>query len=153
MAGNNEMSMGQYRTMQRVAKLFSRLHVPVYRASGGRLWGKFGGREICLVTMIGAKSGKRRTIPLMYVPYKGGIVLVASLGGAPRNPVWYNNLVAHPEVEFQHRSTRCKVRARLADDAEREAVWPLCVQHYPPYADYAARTARKIPVFICEPVG
>jgi len=148
---SKEMTQDEYVRFRGMVKAVSKLNVLVYRLSGGRLWNKMYGREICLVTMKGAKSGKIRTIPLMYVPYKDGICLVASLGGAPQNPVWYKNLIAHPEIEYQYRSTKKKVTAHLASDEEREEVWPICVEHFPQYADYKARTSRKIPVFICLP--
>ena len=104
-----------------------------------------------LVTMTGAKSGKPRTVPLMYVPYKDGVVVVASQGGSPRSPVWYYNLVANPDVVVQYRSKTMKLRAREIGDAERAEVWPVCVEHYHEYDDYQKRTDRKIPVFVCEP--
>jgi deazaflavin-dependent oxidoreductase (nitroreductase family) len=87
----------------------------------------------------------------MYVPYRDGLLLVASQGGAPRNPVWYHNLVKHPEIEVSHRRRRRKLRARLADPEEKPGLWPICDQHYPPYADYRKRTTRDIPIFVCEP--
>jgi deazaflavin-dependent oxidoreductase (nitroreductase family) len=87
----------------------------------------------------------------MYVPYGDGVLLVASLGGAPRNPVWYRNLVKHPEIVVTHRGRRMKLRARLATSQEKPGLWPLCDQHYAPYADYRKRTTRDIPIFVCEP--
>ena len=77
-------------------KAVTRLHLFLNRLTGGRLFNKFGGDDVCFVTMKGAKSGHTRTIPLMYVPYREGLLLVASQGGAPKNPVWYHNLVKHP---------------------------------------------------------
>jgi deazaflavin-dependent oxidoreductase (nitroreductase family) len=100
--------------------------------------------------MTGAKSGRRLTIPLMYVPHGEGVLLVASQGGAPRNPVWYNNLVKHPDIEVSHRGRRMTLKARLAEKDEKPALWPICDQNYAPYADYRKRTTRDIPVFICE---
>ena len=76
-----------------VLKLFTRLHVLLNRLSGGRAFNSLRGDDVCFVTMTGAKSGRRLTIPLMYVPHGNGVLLVASLGGAPKNPVWYGNLV------------------------------------------------------------
>ena len=75
---------------------------------------------------------------------------VASLGGAPKNPVWYYNLVAHPQVEVLVNGETKSLTAREVFGEEKAAVWPTCVEHYPPYADYQARTDREIPVFICE---
>ena len=131
-------------------KLFTRLNVVVYKLSGGRFLSELSGMPICLVEMVGAKSGKKRTIPLMYVPHDSGIVLVASQGGAPKNPVWYNNLIAHPEVKITEGGATRQLTARQVDDAEKEALWPTCVKFYPPYQDYQERTTRNIPVFLCE---
>jgi len=147
----NEMTESEVRQLRRFIKPFSALNVAVYRLTGGRLMGTFQGRDICLVTMTGARSGKSRTIPLMYVPYEDGVIVVASQGGAPTSPVWHHNLAAHPEVEVQYKRRKLKLRARRVDDEEKERVWPVCVEHYPSFADYRARTARNIPVYVCEP--
>ncbi len=147
----NPMSEKEHARIRRMVKPFSKLNTFVYQLTGGRLMGRFGGHEICLVTMTGAKSGEKRTVPLMYVPYGEGVIIVASLGGAPRHPVWYHNLVVHPDIEVQHRSRVMKLRARQVDAEEKARLWPTCVKHYPPYDDYQRRTDRDIPVFLCEP--
>ncbi len=128
----------------------TRLHVLLHRLTGGRLLNSFGGDDVCFVTMKGAKSGRSMTIPLMYVPHQDGVLLVASMGGAPRNPVWYHNLVKHPDIAVNHRGRRMKLRARLARSDEKPNLWPICDQHYAPYADYRKRTTRDIPIFVCE---
>lgn len=132
-------------------KVFSSLNEKIYRWTGGRVLGKLNGYDVCLVTMTGAKTGKQRVIPLMYVPYNEGVIIVASQGGAPRNPVWFNNLVAHPDIEVQYKNKKMKLRARHANAEEKQAVWPICCQYYPDYDIYQNRTERDIPVFICEP--
>lgn len=132
-------------------KVFSSLNEKIYRWTGGRVLGKLNGYDVCLVTMTGAKSGKQRVIPLMYVPYKEGVIIVASQGGAPRNPVWFNNLVAHPDIDVQYKTRKMKLRARRAEADEKAAVWPVCCEYYPDYDLYQKRTPRDIPVFICEP--
>lgn len=132
-------------------KIFSSLNEKIYRWTGGRLLGKLNGRDVMLVTMTGARSGKTRVIPLMHVPYKDGVIIVASLGGAPKNPVWFNNLVAHPDIDVQYKSNKMKLRVRRADTEEKAAVWPVCCEHYPDYEIYQKRTERDIPVFIAEP--
>ena len=109
------------------------------------------GRPIMVVTMRGAKSGKERNIPLMHVPYKQGVIVVGSQGGAPKSPVWVKNLQVHPEIVVQVDRERMKLRARQVDDAEKAEVWPICVQHYAEFDDYQRRTDRNIPVFVCEP--
>ena len=134
-----------------VVKVMTRLHVFLNRLTGGRLFNSLGGDDVCFVTMKGAKSGRTLTIPLMYVPYRDGVLLVASLGGSPRNPAWYHNLVKHPEIAVSHRRRRLKLRARLATAQEKPGLWPICDQHYAPYADYRKRTTRDIPIFVCEP--
>ena len=134
-----------------VLKTVTRMHVALPRLSGGRFFNTLTGDDVCFVTMTGAKSGRRLTVPLMYVPHSGGVLLVASQGGAPKNPVWYNNLIQHPDIEVNHRGRPMTLKARLANGEEKTALWPLCDQHYAPYADYRARTTRDIPLFICEP--
>ena len=132
-------------------KTMTRVHVLLHRLTGGRFFNTLAGDEVCFVTMTGAKSGRTLTLPLMYVPYEGGVLLVASQGGAPKNPVWYGNLVKHPDIEVNHRGKRMKLRARLATSVEKPDLWPICDQHYAPYAEYRTRTTRDIPIFVCEP--
>ncbi|MGE0669061.1 MAG: nitroreductase family deazaflavin-dependent oxidoreductase [Sphingomonadales bacterium] len=133
-------------------RLFTRLNVIVYRLSGGRLMSSMYGTPICLVTMTGAKSGKRRTIPLMYNPHGEDVILVASLGGAPQHPLWYHNLVAHPDVEIQDGARKRRMRCRQASREEKDALWPRIVANFPSYGAYQRRTDRDIPVMICSPV-
>jgi len=134
-------------------KAMTRTHVFLHRLTGGRFFNQLAGDEVCFITMTGAKSGNQITIPLMYVPYQEGVLLVASQGGAPKNPVWYNNLVKHPDIEVNYRGKRMKLRARLATAEEKPAMWPVCDEHYAPYADYRKRTTRDIPIFVCEPAA
>lgn len=136
-----------------ILKTVTRLHVLLHRLSGGRLFNTLSGDDVCFVTMKGAKSGRILTVPLMYVPHREGVLLVASQGGAPKNPAWYGNLVKHPEIEVSHRGRRMKLRARLARPDEKPALWPICDARYAPYAEYRARTEREIPIFVCEPSG
>ncbi|MEW6144854.1 MAG: nitroreductase/quinone reductase family protein [Thermodesulfobacteriota bacterium] len=134
-----------------IVKTFARMQVFLNRLSGGRLFNSFGGREICFVTMKGAKSGRTLTLPLMYLPYRDSVLLVASLGGAPSNPVWYHNIVKYPDIVVRHRGRSMMLRARLATPDEKPVLWPVCDQYFPPYADYRKRTTRDIPIFVCEP--
>ena len=133
-----------------VLKTMTRLHVALHRLSGGRLFNTLAGDDVCFVTMTGAKSGRQVTIPLMYVPHGEGVLLVASQGGAPRNPVWHNNLMAHPEISVNHRGRQMKLRARLASPDEKAGLWPTCDAHYAPFAEYRKRTDRDIPMFVCS---
>ncbi len=131
-------------------KAFTRVNVIVYKLSGGRLMNAFSGMPIVLVKMKGAKSGKMRTLPLMYVPYKNGVILVASQGGAPKNPVWYYNLIKNPEIEVTRDGKTRALTARHITGEEKAELWPTCVKYYPPYQQYQSRTDRSIPVFLCE---
>lgn len=134
-----------------ILKAVTRTHVLLHRLTGGRFFNQLGGDDVCFVTMTGAKSGRTITIPLMYVPYQEGVLLVASQGGMPKNPVWYGNLVKHPDIEVNHRGRRMRLRARQATAEEKPALWPICDRHYAPYAEYRKRTTRDIPIFVCEP--
>ena len=131
-------------------KTFTRINVLVYKLSGGRLMNKLAGMPIVLVTMKGAKTGRTITIPLMYVPHEKGIVLVASQGGAPKNPAWYHNLVKNPKIEITREGRTQKLNARRVDEEEKATLWPTCIECYPPYEQYQKRTERRIPVFLCE---
>ena len=133
-----------------ILKAMTRTHIFLHRLSGGRVFNTLGGDEVCFVTMTGARSGRRLTIPLMYVPYREGVLLVASQTGRPTNPVWYHNLVKHPDIEVVHRRRKMQLSARLAEPDEKPELWPLCDQYYAPFADYRQRTERDIPIFICE---
>jgi len=132
-------------------KFFTRLNVVVYKLSRGRMMNKLAGMPILLVEMKGAKTGKQRTIPLMYVPHEGGFILVASQGGAPRHPVWYHNLVAYPDVRVTFDGKAEAMTASIASAEEKAKLWPTCVEYYPPYQEYQDRTERDIPLFICRP--
>ena len=104
-----------------------------------------------LLDHTGARSGTRRITPLVYVRDGENVVLVASKGGFPRNPAWFHNLLALPETTVQIAARRQAVRARVAEPAERERLWPKAVEAYPGYEDYQRRTAREIPLVILEP--
>jgi len=134
-----------------VLKLVSRTHILLNRITGGRGFNTLGGDEVCFVTMTGAKSARKITMPLMYVPDRDGVLLVASQGGAPKNPVWYHNIAKNPDIEVRHRGRHMKLRARLATPEEKPALWPVCDAAYAPFVDYRARTSRDIPIFVCEP--
>ncbi|MDQ6657221.1 MAG: nitroreductase family deazaflavin-dependent oxidoreductase [Actinomycetota bacterium] len=108
-------------------------------------------RPVVVMTMTGVKSGKPREVPVMRVEHDGVYAAVASKGGAPKNPVWFSNLVANPDISLQDGTTTFPLRARLATAAEHDEWWPRCVAAYPPYADYQTKTDRKIPVLLLEP--
>tara|TARA_B110000444_G_C18810646_1_gene582394 strand:- start:431 stop:886 length:456 start_codon:yes stop_codon:yes gene_type:complete len=147
----NPMSTEEFEKMRKFIKPFSKLNVFVYKLTRGLLMGKFQGRPVMLVTMTGVKTGNENTIPLMYVPYKDGVIVVGSLGGAPKSPVWVKSIQENPDIIVQYGGSKMKLRARQADDNEKAEVWSTCVDNYAPYQDYQDRTDRNIPVFICEP--
>ena len=110
------------------------------------------GLPVIIVTNTGNKTGAIRKTPLMRVKDGNSYVLIGSQGGAPKNPVWVYNLRANPDVELRDRENVQKMRVReVAENAERERLWKLSVEAFPPYADYQQRTNRKIPVFVAEP--
>ena len=109
------------------------------------------GMPCILVTHMGNKSGAIRKIPLMRVKVGDSYVLVGSMGGQPKNPVWVYNLRANPDVEIRDATDVYKMRAReVTDEAERAQLWSASAEAYPPYNDYQAKTSRKIPVFVAE---
>jgi F420H(2)-dependent quinone reductase len=130
---------------------FTSAHVAAYKASGGRLGGKAYGAPVVLVESVGRKSGKRRTHPLLCLEDGDDLVVVASKGGVDAHPAWYLNLTANPDTVAHWKAERRNVHAREATDAERETLWPRVVEMYPSYADYQARTERRIPLVILEP--
>lgn len=128
------------------------LHARLYRASGGRLGHRFPGLPpMLLLDHVGAKTGARRTTPLVYIEDGDNIVLVASKGGYPRNPAWFHNLKANPDATVQIGRDRLPVRARVASPQERKRLWPKVVDTYGGYATYQARTRREIPLVVLEP--
>jgi deazaflavin-dependent oxidoreductase (nitroreductase family) len=130
------------------------LHTALYRASGGRLGHTIPGvpGKMLLLDHVGAKSGTKRTSPLLYFPDGDDVVIVASKGGFPKHPAWYHNLVANPDTAVQIGSERRKVHARVANAEEREHLWPRAVKAYRGYADYQRRSkGREIPLVILEP--
>lgn len=141
---------------ERVANVFIRamstLNIWAYRATGGKLGGRFlRGAPVCLLTMTGRKSGRRLTTPLIYLADGPRVVLVASKGGMAKNPLWYENLVVNPRCEVEIGRDRREMVARTASAEEKQALWPRLVAVYRDYDDYQARTERDIPVVILDP--
>ncbi|MGW5365983.1 nitroreductase family deazaflavin-dependent oxidoreductase [Actinopolymorpha pittospori] len=110
------------------------------------------GRPVILVTTRGARTGKLRKVPLMRVVHEGVYAIVASLGGAPKHPVWYYNVTADPHVELQDGAITKDYVAREVTGDERAIWWDRAVAAYPDYADYQKKTDRQIPVFVLEPI-
>ena len=130
---------------------FSRLHARVWRLGNGRVGGSIRGGPILLLGTTGRSSGKSRQLPLLYVEDGANVVVVASNGGAPEHPAWFKNLLANPAATATTRAGVRMVTARLADEAERERLWPRLDAMYPTYKDYRAMTDRQIPIVILEP--
>ena len=125
-------------------------HAALYRVTRGKVGGTMLKVPILLLITRGRKSGKKRTTPLMFSRDGDNLVLIASVGGAPRNPAWYWNLQGG-EAEVQVGSERRRVRARDAEGEERERLWAQMVALYPNYAEYQKKTTRQIPVVVLEP--
>jgi deazaflavin-dependent oxidoreductase (nitroreductase family) len=125
-----------------------REQVREYEGSGGTTGTTMRGMPVIIVTTRGAKSGKLRKVPLMRVEHHGEYAAVASMGGAPMNPVWYFNLVANPQVQVQDGTVVQTMTAREVTGQEKAAWWQRCVAAFPDYADYQAKTERSIPVFV-----
>jgi deazaflavin-dependent oxidoreductase (nitroreductase family) len=136
-------------------------HVRQYLESGGvegHLWdssvvGGPGPLPTLLLTTTGRKSGAKQLVPLIYGKTDGGVVVIASKGGAPENPGWYRNLTANPEVEVQVGTERFRAKASTVEGPERSKLWDLMVGIYRPYAAYQQKTERKIPVVVLKRVG
>lgn len=131
-----------------------RKQVELYESSGGTEGTTLlnTGLPVVIVTHSGNKTGAVRKTPLMRVKDGDSYVLVGSMGGAPKNPVWVYNLRSNPRVQIRDLAQVFDMRVReVADDAERARLWELAVAAYPPYQDYQQRTTRKIPIFVAEP--
>jgi deazaflavin-dependent oxidoreductase (nitroreductase family) len=132
-----------------------REQVELYESSGGTQGTTLRdtGLPVIIVTNSGNKTGAIRKTPLMRVKDGANYVLVGSMGGAPKNPVWVHNLRSNPDIELRDGTEVWPMRVReVTDEAERARLWELSVAAFPPYAQYQERTTRKIPVFLAEPV-
>ncbi len=142
-----------------IIKWMSRANVTAYRATGGRIGGKWRvgsafpwGIPVCLLTTTGRKTGQPRTLPpLLFLEDGDRVVLVASQGGLPKHPLWFRNIQANPpEVTVQIRSRVRTMKARVATTEERAAYWPKLVALYPDFDKYQSWTDRTIPVVVCD---
>ncbi|SMQ21183.1 deazaflavin-dependent oxidoreductase, nitroreductase family [Streptomyces sp. Ag82_O1-12] len=130
-----------------------REQVELYESSGGKEGTTLQGSKmpVVVLTSRGARSGKLRKTPVMRVEHEGRYAVVASLGGSPKHPVWYFNLLADPHVELQDGPVKQDMTAREVTGEEKAAWWERAVAAYPAYADYQKKTDREIPVFVLEP--
>jgi deazaflavin-dependent oxidoreductase (nitroreductase family) len=122
-----------------------------FRANEGRVGGQFAGAPILLLHTTGAKSGQERVNPMMYQQVGDHYAVFASKGGAPTNPAWYHNLVAHPSVRAEIGTATLDLTARIAGGDERAQIWSAQKSRYPGFAEYEEKTSREIPVVILEP--
>ena len=132
---------------------WSREQADKYIESGGTDGTELQGKPVILLTTVGAKTGKLRKTPLMRVEHDGEYAVVASLGGAPKNPVWYYNVTKNPRVELQDGPVTRDYEAREVFGDEKAAWWERAVQVWPDYAGYQKKTDRQIPVFVLTPVS
>ena len=138
--------------MWRLFYLWTDVHTLLYRLSRGLVGHRMPGMPaMLLLDHVGAKSGKARTTPLVYIEDGDAFVIVASKGGHPKHPAWFHNLRANPETTIQVGPRKIPVTARVATDAERERLWPEVVRAYSGYEGYQRRTDRKIPLVMLEP--
>ncbi|MGW5260379.1 nitroreductase family deazaflavin-dependent oxidoreductase [Microbispora sp. NPDC004025] len=132
--------------------LFGQEHVKRYIETDGEVGHDWEGTTVAILTTRGRKSGQPRSTPLIYQPYGDAYLVVASKGGADEHPLWYRNLQADPEVEFQIRGDRFKARARTATPEERPDMWRTMTATWPAYDEYVTKTDREIPVVVIERV-
>lgn len=146
------MTVFQMKLLKYLMVPFSRWNARRYLKSNGKICDKLFDVDLCIATIQGAKTNKIYNVPLIHIPYKNGVILVASQGGAPHHPQWYFNLLKNPTVIIQVKDKMTVLNARLATKDERGWLWPLCIVTYPGYQHYQNRTKREIPLFICEPL-
>jgi deazaflavin-dependent oxidoreductase (nitroreductase family) len=132
-------------------RLGGRLNVPVYRATRGRLFGRIGRAPVLLLTTTGRRSGRERTAPVLYLAEGERFVVIGSNAGNPHAPAWALNLKSHPDAAVQVRGAHRKVRARVAEGAERDELWQRMNDQYGGFDDYRAHTERRIDLFVLEP--
>jgi deazaflavin-dependent oxidoreductase (nitroreductase family) len=133
---------------------FSRDQVDLYERSGGTEGTAHpGGERVIVLTSVGAKTGKLRKTPLMRVEHDGEYAVVASLGGAPKHPVWYYNLVANPHVELQDGPVKKDYTAREVNGDEYDRWFERAVAAWPDYAEYTKKTSRIMPIFVLTPLA
>ncbi len=134
-----------------IMRMITGTHEFWYRLTGGLIGGSFGRAPILLLTTTGRKSGRQRTMPLLYYADGDNLVVIASFGGSDHHPDWYVNLLAHPTVQVQIGRETKAVVAETASPELRARLWPLVVDMYSQYSEYQKRTSREIPVVVLKP--
>ncbi|HEU5382658.1 MAG TPA: nitroreductase family deazaflavin-dependent oxidoreductase [Ktedonobacteraceae bacterium] len=146
------MAKSVRRSTRALRRAFMRLHIALYRLSGGALGSRFASRSFLLLTTIGRKSGRERVTPIFYIPDAGRFILIASNWGAASDPIWWLNLQAHPQAKVRIGRNHLAVVAQLADGEERARLWLSVTSRYIEFARYQQRVTREIPVVILTPV-
>ena len=153
MATGNRRGRAYGRPIAAVQRTATKLHTALFRATRGRVGGSIpGSGPVLLLTTNGRKSGRERTVPLLYLRDGEDLVLVASNGGTASHPTWWLNLRANPVAKVEVGDRRLRVRAREASPAEKERLWPRLVEMYGGYEGYQQKTDREIPVVLLHPV-
>lgn len=129
---------------------FNRKIIEEFRANGGETFGPFKGRPLLLLTTIGARTGEARTTPLVYSRDGNRIVVIASMGGAPKHPAWFLNLSANPEVTVELGRERFQARASIPEGAERDRLYAQQAAQMPAFDEYQQKTTRRIPAVVLE---
>ena len=137
----------------RLLDVFSNSNVRLYRLSGGRIGGRMGQAPVLLLHHVGRKTGTPRVTPVLFLADGSRLVIVGSKGGASANPAWIGNLMKEPLTTVEVGRRRIRVRARMANEAERASYWPRLIEIYPSYAIYQERTDRVLPVVVLDPVA
>ena len=132
---------------------FNHKIIEEFRTNNGKVGGPFEGAPLLLLHTTGAKSGQPRVNPVAYQKVEAGYAVFASKAGAPTNPDWYYNLLAHPQTTVELGGKTVQVAARVADGEERDRIWVQQKKVSPAFAEYEGKTSRKIPVVILEPVS
>ncbi len=132
---------------------FNQRIIEEFRANNGKVGGQFANAPLLLLTTTGAKSGRAITKPLAYSKDGGRIVLIASFAGSPRNPAWFNNLIANPIATVELGSERFQARATVVGGEERQRLYQAQAQQMPVFDDYQKKTTRQIPVVVLERIG
>ena len=150
---SEKYTLKQAKTAKRIIKYFAKFQARIFLMSKGKLWNKWpGGFPIMVVETKGAKTNKIRNIPLIYVHQDGMPILVASLGGMPKNPNWYYNVKTYPEVKISTINGSGNFLAEEVSKEKKDELWSLICSFYPDYETYQSNTNREIPVFLCKKV-
>jgi deazaflavin-dependent oxidoreductase (nitroreductase family) len=139
------------RAKDAVFRVVTAIHREIYRRTGGRLTAKAGQVQMLLLTTTGRRTGRPRTTPLFYMPDGDRLILIASYGGDDRDPQWFKNLTANPDVTVQIGGENRRMRAAVAAPEEKARLWPLAVELYKGYDAYQRRTERDIPLVVLTP--